>query len=59
MTRYDIAYAVNVLQQHASDPKREHLLQAKHLLRYLKYTRDTGILFTSNKDGLLQWRQRN
>lgn len=39
-TRPDITYAVQTLSQFNSNPLPHHLLAAKHVLRYLKGTRD-------------------
>ncbi|KAJ0494661.1 putative RNA-directed DNA polymerase [Helianthus annuus] len=43
-TRPDIAYAVNVLSQFVSDPRRSHMEAANRVLRYLKATPGQGIL---------------
>jgi len=39
-TRPDIAFAVSELSRHVARPAEAHLKAAKHLLRYLKGTRD-------------------
>ena len=44
--RPDIAYAVNSLAQHNSNPGPQHTAQAKCVLRYLAGTASLGILFT-------------
>ena len=45
-TRPDIAWIVNRLSQHLNNPGQEHVNAAKHVLRYLKGTRDLGLGFT-------------
>jgi hypothetical protein len=45
--RIDIALAVNRLSQYLSEPRRVHLLAAKHVLRYLKGSPNLGILYKS------------
>jgi hypothetical protein len=44
-TRPDIAFTVGVLGRYAANPKRCHWRIAKHLLRYLKGTRDLSLRF--------------
>src|SRR5882724_3739303 len=43
--RPDIAFAVQNLSQYTSQPAPEHWMAVKRVLRYLKGTRDEGILF--------------
>jgi hypothetical protein len=47
-TRPDIAYATNILAQAASNPGRIHWEAAKHLVRYLKGTRDYQLTYGSS-----------
>jgi hypothetical protein len=42
-TRPDICFAVNTLSQYMVEPRRVHLVAAKHVLRYLKGTVDYGL----------------
>jgi hypothetical protein len=49
-TRPDIAFAVSELSRFVSSPCQIHMLAAKHLLRYLKGTKDLGLQFTKPKD---------
>ncbi|KAG8930012.1 hypothetical protein FRC01_003405 [Tulasnella sp. 417] len=49
-TRPDIAYAVNKLAQFSVNPTDEHMKAAKHVLRYLKGTRNL-VLQYSNQQG--------
>jgi hypothetical protein len=46
-TRPDIFFAVNTLSQFLVEPRRVHLVAAKHVMRYLKGTMDYGL----NYDG--------
>jgi hypothetical protein len=45
ITRPDIAYAVQALARHLQASGPEHWRAAKHVLRYLKGTRDVGIIY--------------
>ena len=53
-TRPDISYAVSELSRFVSAPGQNHMTAAKHLLRYLKGTKEMGLKYSrpSNKD---QW----
>jgi hypothetical protein len=42
-TRPDICFAMNTLSQYMVEPRRVHLVVAKHVLRYLKGTVDYGL----------------
>ena len=44
-TRPDIAFAVTKLSQFNSNPSEQHFKAAKHVLRYLKATRQVFIRF--------------
>ena len=44
-TRPDIAYSVSVLTRYMHSPRMMHWKAAKHVLRYLKKTKDMGIEF--------------
>jgi hypothetical protein len=44
-TRPDIAFAVQHLSQYTSNPAQEHWTAVKRVLRYLKGTRDEGIIY--------------
>ncbi|KAK8636314.1 hypothetical protein V6N13_005018 [Hibiscus sabdariffa] len=50
LTRPDIAFSVNVLSQHMSDPNEEHMAAAYRVLRYLKQTPEHGLLFKKSSD---------
>ena len=41
--RLDICFAMNTLSQYMVDPRQVHLVEAKHVLRYLKGTIDYGL----------------
>ena len=49
-TRQDICFAVNNLSQYLVEPKRVHLVAAKHVMRYLKGTLDFGLHYTKDHD---------
>ena len=42
-SRPDICFAVNTLSQYLVQPRRVHLVTAKHVMRYLKGTIDFGL----------------
>ena len=44
-TRPDITYAVHILSCHLKNPGPNHLTAAKVVLRYLKGTKDVGLIF--------------
>ncbi|UYV70601.1 hypothetical protein LAZ67_7003642 [Cordylochernes scorpioides] len=46
MTRPDIAYAVTYLSKFNSSPLQQHWNAVKHLLRYLKKTKDLKLVFS-------------
>jgi hypothetical protein len=52
-TRPDIACSVNKLAQVASNPGRVHWNAAKHMVRYLKGTRDQRLTFGCSSEGLI------
>jgi hypothetical protein len=41
----DICFAVNTLSQYLVEPRRVHLVAAKHVMRYLKGTLDFGLCY--------------
>ena len=47
--RPDICFAVNTLSQFLIDPRSDHLIAAKHILRYLKGTVDYGLKYDGNQ----------
>ena len=49
-TRPDIAHAVSVLSQFNDYHNEEHWLAAKRVLRYLKGTKDVGLVFGASED---------
>ena len=49
-TRPDICFAVNTLSQYLVQPRRVHLIAAKHVMRYLKGTIDFGLYYDGNHD---------
>jgi hypothetical protein len=52
-TRPDIATATNILSKYLSNPSQGHLDHCKHVLRYLKGTKDLGISFTTASNSTL------
>jgi hypothetical protein len=49
-TRPDICFAVNTLSQFLVEPRRVHLMAAKHVMRYLKGTMDYGLSYDGDHD---------
>jgi hypothetical protein len=49
-TRLDICFAVNTLSQFQVEPKHEHWIVAKHVLRYIRGTLNYGLRYTSSSD---------
>jgi hypothetical protein len=47
-TKSDICFVVNTLSQYLVEPRRVHLVSAKHVMRYLKGTLDYG--YTGDHD---------
>jgi hypothetical protein len=53
ITRPDICFAVNIFSQYLVEPKRVHLVVAKHVMRYLKGTLDYGLCYIGDCDFIL------
>jgi hypothetical protein len=49
-TRMDICFVVNTLSQFLVDPRRVHLVFAKHVMRYLKGMLDCGLSYNGDHD---------
>ena len=49
-TRPYICFAINILSQFLTDPRYVHLMDVKHILRYLKGTVDYGIKYDENQN---------
>jgi hypothetical protein len=49
-TRPDICFAVNTLSQFLVEPRRVHLMAAKHVMRYLKGIMDYGLSYDGDHD---------
>ena len=49
-TRPDICFAKNTLNQYLVEPRRVHLVAAKHVMRYLKGTIDFGLCYVGDHD---------
>jgi hypothetical protein len=46
----DICFVVNTLSQYLVEPRRVHLVAAKHVMRYLKGTLEYGLSYTGYHD---------
>jgi hypothetical protein len=49
-TMLDICFVVNTLSQFLGEPRRAHLVAAKHVMRYLKCTLDCGLSYNGDHD---------
>jgi hypothetical protein len=49
-TSPDIFFTVNTLSQFLVEPKHVHLMDAKHVMRYLKGTIDCGLSYDRDHD---------
>jgi hypothetical protein len=49
-TTPDICFVVNTLSQFLVEPRRVHLVVAKHVTRYLKGTLDCGLSYNADHD---------
>ena len=49
-TRPDICFVVNTLSQYLVQPRRVHLIAAKHVMSYLKGNIYFGIYYDGNHD---------
>jgi hypothetical protein len=49
-TRPNICFVVNTLSQFLVEPRRVHLVAAKHVMRYLKGTMDYGLSYDGDHD---------
>jgi hypothetical protein len=60
-TRPDLSVCVSLLSQFSHNPSEGHLEAVKHVMRYLKGTKNSGIRFTQSRhfvDGLHDWTHR-
>ena len=46
-TRPDICYAVGIVSRYQFDPGEEHWIAVKHILKYLRRTRDYMLVYSS------------
>jgi histone deacetylase 1/2 len=53
MTRPDLSFVVNKVCQYLHEPRTPHWSAVKRILRYVRYTVDTGLLFRSSSSTLL------
>jgi len=53
-TRPDIAYATHQCARFTQDPKESHAKAVVHLVRYLQYTSDQGLILDPKKDVALE-----
>ena len=49
-TKYDIAFAVNLLARFSAKPTERHWNGVKHIVRYLKGTEDLGLFYKARED---------
>ncbi|XP_014631455.1 uncharacterized protein LOC114411183 [Glycine soja] len=49
-SRPDIVHAVSIVSRFMSNPSKAHFAAAKRILRYVKGTKDFGILYETDKD---------
>jgi hypothetical protein len=49
-TRLNICFAMNMLRQFQVEPRQEHWVDAKHILRYLRGTIMYGLRYASNSE---------
>jgi hypothetical protein len=49
-TRPNICFVVNTLSQFQVEPRQEHWIVAKHVLRYISGTLNYGLRYTSSSD---------
>ena len=52
-TRPDICYAVGVVSRYQSNPGQEHWIAVKHVLKYLRRTRDYMLVYSGGDLNLL------
>ena len=50
-TRPDLAFAVTQMAKFAHNPSEEHLLKARHIMRYLAGTRKYALVYDGKSDG--------
>ena len=49
-TRLDICFSINTMSQFLKYMRQVHLIEVKHVLRYLKGTLDYGVKYDANKN---------
>jgi hypothetical protein len=49
-SRPDICFVLNILSQFSVEPKRVHLVAAKHVMTYLKGTLDFGVSYNGDHE---------
>ena len=49
-TKPDICFSMNTLSQYLVQPRRVHLVTAKHVMRYLKGTIDFGLYYDDSHE---------
>jgi hypothetical protein len=54
-TRPDIAFAINKLAQYMLNPINYHQNTVKHLIRYLRLTKDMEIRYRSENSNLINY----
>jgi histone deacetylase 1/2 len=53
MTRPDLSFVVNKVCQYLHEPRTPHMSAVKDILRYVRYTIDSGLQFSSTTSSLL------
>jgi histone deacetylase 1/2 len=53
MTRLDLSFVVNKVCQYLHEPRTSHMSAVKHILRYVRYTIDSGLQLWSTPSTLL------
>ena len=48
-TKPDICYSVGMVSKYQSSPSREHWIDVKHILKYLRRTRDYMLVYHGNE----------
>ena len=48
-TRLDICYSVGIVSRYQSNPSREHWTVVKHILKYLRRTRDYMLVYHNDE----------
>ena len=58
-TRLDICYLVGIVSRYLSNPSREHWTIVKHILKYLRRTRDYMLVYHGDELALIGYTNSN